>query len=1049
MNYIESQTLNIYSALNRESQSIAETIKNNNEIYNLSLSSFALGLLFLDESFIVFEDHEDKAYNLYICIKAFSEFINVAQNIIFLPSEGSERMSAIIQVFNTEKKKIITTFSASKIDSNIASMSLLLKKGENIEREVLRNKLLELGYKQVEIVLQEGEFSQHGWVFDIWKIGEDYPVRVEFFGDEIDEIKLFYPDTQRSFKSLDEIWIIPAEESEKESELLDLFKFERIIVCGSESVSIPISKSQSIQRISHLSIKFSTEAVDGGDRALSGIGVMPHERAFFSDFPKNLKKLDIPIIFTTSSKGRAEVIKETLFNHDIIAPIVYKSEVGTYSGKYLITISELPAGFFRENLMIITESEIFSEKITKKKKPVIQKIPIDGIEINEGDYVVHKDHGIGIFRGIKRQRYEDTEEDVLVIEYKDNDVLYVPTWQIEKIYRYSAKEGFIPPIDKLGTQRWNKAKERERKKIHDIADRLLKLYAQRKTEREFFYSEDTDIHKNFDDLFPYEETEDQQKAIEQILKKMREPYPMEVLLCGDAGYGKTEVAMRAAFRAVYDGKQVAVLVPTTLLCEQHYRTFRKRFEAFPVRIEHLDRFRSEKEMKKIIEDTKLGRVDILIGTHILVLKEIEFAELGLLIIDEEQKFGVIQKEKIKEKYPKVDLLTITATPIPRTLQIGLSGLWDIYILQTPPKERLAVKTFIIQENEAIIREAIERELQRGGQIYYLHNRIQDINVVFSKLQQIVPQAKIAIAHGRLKEKILDKIMIDFIDGKIDILLCTSIIAAGIDIQNVNTIIIDQAHTFGLSDLYQIRGRVGRGSRQAYAYLIIPPEGMLTENAKKRIKAIQEMSYLGAGFHIALKDLEIRGAGELLGVEQSGINRLGFDLYIEMLNETIREIKGEIKGDVLPQKKLPEVKLLVSAFIPEDYIAETPMRMRIYRKLSQATDVIEINKLYEELFDRFGKLPKPVENLFKFAEIRALSSKINVSQILQKKSNFLFKINENVSDNFTKKLIDVLSHFKKQEIIKSLRFYPDSFEVGIKDIDGLILFLRKLTGYMKS
>ncbi len=1046
MNFTESQILSISSVLRKESLSLVEKIKNNKKIYNLSISSLALGLIFLDESFIVFEDDEEKAYNLYIGIRAFSEFLNAQKNIIFLPSEGSERMPAILKIFNTEEKRVITTFSASRINAQLASMSINLKKGENIERDILRNKLLELGYKQVEIVLQEGEFSHHGWVFDIWRIGEDYPARVEFFGDEIDEIKLFYPDTQRSFKGLDEIWIIPAEEKERENELLGLFEFDRIIVCGNESATMPINHSQSsVHWISHLPIQFSPDAIDGEDKSLSGFGILPHERKAFSDFPKNLKKLGIPIIFTVSSRGRAEVVKETLFNHDIIAPIVYKNEVGTYSGKYLITISELPVGFFRENLMVITETEIFSEKIKKKKKLAIQKLPIDGIEINEGDYVVHKDHGIGIFRGIKRQRYEDTEEDVLVIEYKDRDVLYVPTWRIEKIYRYSAREGFVPPIDKLGTQRWNKAKERERKRIHDIADKLLKLYAQRKTERDYSYSEDTEIHRNFDDVFPYEETEDQQKAIEEILKKMREPYPMEVLLCGDAGYGKTEVAMRAAFRAVYDGKQVAVLVPTTLLCEQHYRTFKKRFEAFPIRIEHLDRFRSAKEIKKVVEDTKLGKVDILIGTHILVLNDIEFADLGLLIIDEEQKFGVIQKEKLKEKYPKVDLLTITATPIPRTLQIGLSGLWDIYVLQTPPKERLAVKTFIIQENEAIIKEAIERELQRGGQVYFLHNRIQDINVVFSKLQQIVPQARIAVAYGRTKGKILDTIMVDFLDGKIDILLCTSIIAAGIDIPNVNTIIIDQAHTFGLSDLYQIRGRVGRGFRQAYAYLIIPPEDVLTENAKKRIKAIQEMSYLGAGFHIALRDLEIRGAGELLGVEQSGINRLGFDLYIEMLNETIREMKG----DVLPQKMLPEVKLSVSAFIPEDYIEETSMRIRVYRKLSQANDVAEINKLYEELFDRFGKFPTPVENLFKIAEIRALASKINISQILQKKSGFLFKIQEKLDENFIKNLISALTRFKKQGIINTLKFYPNGFEVGITNFDRLTMLLKKLNATLNN
>ncbi|MCX7988660.1 MAG: transcription-repair coupling factor, partial [Thermodesulfovibrio sp.] len=622
---------------------------------------------------------------------------------------------------------------------------------------------------------------------------------------------------------------------------------------------------------------------------------------------------------------------------------------------------------------------------------------------------------------------------------------YVPTWGIEKIYRYSAKEGFLPQIDKLGTNRWQKLKERERKKIHDIADKLLKLYAQRKTERGFIYSEDTEIHKNFDDFFPYEETEDQQKAINSILNKMREPFPMEILLCGDAGYGKTEVAMRAAFRAVYDKKQVAVLVPTTLLCEQHYRNFKKRFEAFPVRIDYLSRFRSKKEIKQAIEDTKKGKVDILIGTHMMIMKEVDFLDLGLLIIDEEQKFGVVQKEKLKEKFPKVDLITITATPIPRTLQIGLSGLWDIFIIQTPPKERLSVKSFIVPEDYQIIKEAIDRELKRKGQVYFLHNRIQDINIYESKLRMLLPYSKIAIAHGRMRENQLNKIMVDFLEGEIDILVCTSIIASGIDIPNVNTIIINRADLFGLSDLYQIRGRVGRSDKQAYAYFIVPPEEVLTENAKKRIKAIQEMSYLGAGFHVALKDLEIRGAGELLGIEQSGVNRLGFDLYIEMLNEAIKEMKGEPIIEI----KLPDIKLSIPAYIPEDYIEETSMRIRIYRKLSHIFDLSDMDKLRDEIFDRFGKLPKELENLFKVAQLRILSSKIGIAKIQQRKAGFRFTMQENLDENFVKNLIFILNGFRKKEIIKDLKFYTDGFEIGIKELENLIMFLKRLISKLEN
>ncbi len=562
---------------------------------------------------------------------------------------------------------------------------------------------------------------------------------------------------------------------------------------------------------------------------------------------------------------------------------------------------------------------------------------------------------------------------------------------------------------------------------------------QRKTEKDFIYSEDTEIHKNFDDFFPYEETEDQQKVIDEILKKMRQPLPMDVLLCGDAGYGKTEVAMRAAFRAVYDGKQVAVLVPTTLLCEQHFRNFKKRFEAFPIRIETISRFKSKKEIKKVIEDTKAGKVDILIGTHVLILRDIDFYDLGLLIIDEEQKFGVIHKEKIKEKFPKVDLLTITATPIPRTLQMGLSGLLDIYVIQTPPKERLAVKTFIINENYTIIKEAIEREIKRGGQVYFLHNRIHDIEIYKSKLQSLVPFARIATAHGRMNERQINKIMLSFLDGDIDVLVCTSIIASGIDIPNVNTIIVNRADLFGLSDLYQIRGRVGRADTQAYAYFIVASEETLTESAKKRIKAIHEMSYLGAGFHIALKDLEIRGAGELLGVEQSGINRIGFDLYIEMLNEAVKELKGEWR---LPPK-LPEVRINIPAFIPEEYINDTSMRIRIYRKLSQVTEESEIDRVYQEILDRFGRLPQEVENLFKISRLRIIASKIKIEKIQQKKESIKFILEQSVDEKFVRLLIENLTSFRKKEIIKDLKFHLDGFEIYEKDMDKIIFIIKKL------
>lgn len=1046
MIYNEKTHLNISQALIEEKNNLLHLLQENNEIYNISISSLALGILLYEQSFVLIEENDDIAQKIFIAIETFGKFFNISKEIIYLPSEGFKRTNAIMKVLNSQKKRLITTNDALMFDSEIIGLSFHIIKKSEILREELSKKLLQAGYSKVEIVVQEGEFSHHGWVFDIWNVGEEYPCRVEFFGDIVEEIKNFYPDTQKSFKSISEVLITPHYEVDRNKNIIEFIKPDVLITAGRELLSdSDITINSRIIKISHLPYQFSNTSADAKDESIAGLGITKNERKSLFDFPKNFKKLGIPILIVLNSRGKAETVKEILFNHEIIAPIINKNDVINYTGKYAITVGELHEYLFRKNILIITDNEIFDEKIHKKKKPVLQKIPLDGIEIKEGDYVVHKEQGIGVFKGIKRQTYEDFEEDVLVLEYSEGDILYVPTWRIEKIYRYSAKEGYIPQIDKLGTNRWQKLKERERKKIHDIADKLLKLYVQRKTERDFIYSEDTEIHKNFDDFFPYEETEDQEKAIKSILNKMRAPFPMEILLCGDSGYGKTEVAMRAAFRAVYDKKQVAVLVPTTLLCEQHFRTFKKRFEAFPVRIEYLSRFRSPKEIKKALEDTKVGKVDILIGTHIMIMKEVDFFDLGLLIIDEEQKFGVIQKEKLKEKFPKIDLITITATPIPRTLQIGLSGLWDIFIIQTPPKERLSVKSFIISENYQKIKEAIERELKRKGQVYFLHNRIQDINIYESKLKMLLPSSKIAIAHGKMRENQLNKIMIDFLEGKIDILVCTSIIASGIDIPNVNTIIINKAELFGLSDLYQIRGRVGRADKQAYAYFIVPPEEMLTENAKKRIKAIQEMSYLGAGFHIALKDLEIRGAGELLGIEQSGVNKLGFDLYIEMLNEAIKEMQGEIVAEI----KLPDIKVTVPAYIPEDYIEETPMRIRIYRNLSQIYELPQIAKLHDEIFDRFGKLPEEVENLFKVAQIRILSSRIKVDKVQQNKSGFKFIIQKNLEENFVKNLISLLNGFRKKEIIKDLKFYTDGFEIGIKELDSIILFLKRLISKLEN
>ncbi|MDH4232033.1 MAG: transcription-repair coupling factor, partial [Nitrospirota bacterium] len=585
-------------------------------------------------------------------------------------------------------------------------------------------------------------------------------------------------------------------------------------------------------------------------------------------------------------------------------------------------------------------------------------------------------HGIGRFIGTVRQGAAEEELELMQLEYEDGR-LYIPVQNIQVISKYRAEEGAVPKTDKLGGRTWQRKKDRARKKVHEIAEKLVSLYAGRKIARGFTFSPDAELHREFDSFFPYEETPDQMKAIEDIKKNMESDIPMERLVCGDVGYGKTEVAMRAAFKAIYDNRQVAVLVPTTILAEQHFRTFRERFSGFPVTIDYISRFKSRKQTDMTLKSLANGEIDIIIGTHGLLSRKVTFNRLGLLIVDEEHKFGVAQKEKIKELSKSVDVLNLTATPIPRTLHMALSGIRDISIIETPPEERLSVKTSVVRSNDAMIREAITSELARDGQVFFVHNRIGDIYRVADHLAQNVPAAKIGVAHGQMPERELEEIMHKFFGGELDVLVSTAIIGSGLDIPKANTIIIDRADKMGLADLYQLRGRVGRSNRKGYAYLIIPDESAMTEEAGKRLQAIKEMSYLGAGFRLAMKDLEIRGAGNVFGAEQSGhIHEIGFDLYIEMLEKAVAELRGiEIKEEVEPL-----IDLRVPAFIAEEYVADAILRLSFYRRISSMREEKDIEDFESELRDRFGMPPPEVLNLLDIMRLKNLSRELAAAKV---------------------------------------------------------------------
>jgi transcription-repair coupling factor (superfamily II helicase) len=597
--------------------------------------------------------------------------------------------------------------------------------------------------------------------------------------------------------------------------------------------------------------------------------------------------------------------------------------------------------------------------------------------LNPGDYIVHLDYGIGIYRGTTILKVGAEESEFLSLEFADHDKVYVPIDALHLVQKYLGTGGEPPALSKLGSGAWKRTKRRVKAAIREIAQELLRLYAAREVKPGFAFSPDMHWHQEFTEAFEFEETEDQMHAIEDVKADMEKPHPMDRLVCGDVGYGKTEVALRSAFKAVTDGKQVAMLVPTTILALQHWHTFTRRFAPYPITVEMLSRFRPAVEQKKVIEGLRTGTVDIVIATHRLLQKDVAFKNLGLLIIDEEHRFGVAHKERLKQRYTQVDVLTLTATPIPRTLHLSMVGIRDMSVIETPPPNRLAVRTYVLKFGEAVIQEAITRELERGGQVFFVHNRIESIGAMYRYLQRIVPQARIAVAHGQLPEQQLERVMIRFINRDIDVLLCTTIIESGLDIPSANTIIINRADRFGLAQLYQLRGRVGREQRQAYAYLLIPGERTLAGLPWERLKAMLEFADLGSGLRLAMRDLEIRGAGNILGVQQSGhIGAVGFDLYCKLMEEAIRELKGE---QVEEEKEL-QVVLKIGGYIPKDYIPHTSQRLDLYQRLYAVDHEEALAELRAEIIDRFGALPEAVEKLLHLVELRALARQLGVLKI---------------------------------------------------------------------
>ncbi|MGI6777322.1 MAG: transcription-repair coupling factor [Acetivibrionales bacterium] len=707
---------------------------------------------------------------------------------------------------------------------------------------------------------------------------------------------------------------------------------------------------------------------------------------------KNWKNNDYKVIVLSGTRGRGQRLVETLDNEGVGAALAENIPEQLQPGKLVVTRGSLNNGFEYPSakFVLITDKEVFGrEKRQRKthKKSKDKKINLF-TDLAPGDYVVHQSHGIGQYIGIENLLVDNMKRDYIKIRYQGGDSLYIPTNQFDIIQKYIGSEGKTPKLSKLGGSDWLKTKKRVKESLKELAGELIKLYAQRQSIKGYAFSKDTVWQKQFEELFPYQETPDQLKCIEDVKRNMESDQVMDRLLCGDVGYGKTEVAIRAIFKAVMDGKQAAYLVPTTVLAQQHFENFKERFKDFPVTVEVISRFRTAAEQRKILKNVKSGITDVLIGTHRLIQKDIKFKDLGLLIVDEEQRFGVSHKEKLKNLKPNVDVLTLTATPIPRTLHMSLVGIRDISVLEDPPEERYPVQTYVMEYNNDVIRDAIYRELGREGQVFYLYNRVRTIDTKASDIKNLVPEARVAVAHGQMDEKQLENIMYDFINCKYDVLVCTTIIESGLDMPNVNTIIVEDADKMGLSQLYQLRGRVGRSNRLAYAYITYKKDKVITEAAEKRLQAIKEFTEFGSGFKIAMRDLEIRGTGNLLGPEQHGhMESVGYDMYCKLLDEAVKELKGEPASH---EENEFSIDISLDAFIDNSYISVEGQKIEMYKKIASIQDEQDVEDVRDELIDRFGDIPEPVENLISIAHIKALARQAGLASISEKKGMVIFQ-----------------------------------------------------------
>ncbi|MBM3770245.1 MAG: transcription-repair coupling factor [Acidimicrobiia bacterium] len=912
--------------------------------------------------------------------------------------------------------------------------SIELRPGQDIAPNHLAVLLVDAGFRREDPADEHGEFALRGGILDVYPPAEPYPIRLEFIGDTIETLRTYDPATQRSNAPIDQVAILPLRDvlpresdAEPDSEVLDPSALDRDAtvfdyVARARSLRLLISERDEVEAAA---TKHAEQVAWGFDEAPARVGGAPAPEVLFLDWHtiaerlkpgtelaqlsleeagatgvhhvrcqptvelngrvpdwvseiKKLREAGETTIFVAASAGRAERTIELLKEYDVYAVPVERADDARYAA-VLVALGHLSRGFRLPDaaLQLYAESDVFEEDrhAPERRRSATKAFLSDLRDLKVGDLIVHADHGIGVFVGLKQIGVGEATQEFLELHYAAEDKLFVPVERLDLIQKFTGAAK--PPLDRLGGTSWERAKTKVKKAMRHMAEELLKLYAARRAVAGHAFSADSHWQQEFEDAFEYELTPDQKTAIADIKRDMESSTPMDRLLCGDVGYGKTEVAMRAAFKAVMDSKQVAFLAPTTVLAFQHQKTLKERFAGFPVRIDMVSRFRTKAEQKETLDDLAAGKVDVIVGTHRLLSKDVQFRDLGLLVVDEEQRFGVAHKERIKQLRRKVDVLTMTATPIPRTLNMSLVGIRDMSIIETPPKDRLSIQTNVVKFDQEIIRRAIRTELERGGQVYLVHNRVESILSIANLVQRLVPEARLVIGHGQMDEDSLERAMLDFVARKFEVLVATTIVENGLDIPNANTIIINRADRYGLSQLYQLRGRVGRSDRPAYAYLLIPPEDNLSPVAKKRLAAIREFSDLGSGFRVAALDLEIRGAGNLLGGEQSGhIEAVGFEMYMKLLEDTVRELKGEpLEDDVRAT-----VNLGADLRIDESYIPDMNQRLMLYRKVASARGEDEIDKVLAEATDRYGPPPDSVRNLADYGCIRVMADALGVESI---------------------------------------------------------------------